>query len=165
MPDSRGWKATRHADAVGASSVLAEWWTGLEPRPGIQPPGGSEGIAGPGLQAHPSAFLLDRGPQQTLEQGPAHASLPRFLDRVHRLDLGMPILEGCQSTDTDQLPLVPGGEESNTFVGKAGGIENSDILGKRPLPRVVEMGLQQPNHVGLHWVTLFDGEIGHGATG
>src|ERR671937_1023374 len=121
----------RHVGAVRAPVVVREWPAGLESGARVKGARGREGRAGAGLQADPSIATLSRHADQVLHKRPPDALAAGGLGGVHRLDLGVVVIEPLEGGDAEHLSVEAVAEEGDGRVEQRFDVEGIDILRPR----------------------------------
>jgi len=91
---------------------------------------------------------------------PADASPPRGRGGVHRLHLGMPLVQLLHRADPEHITVVADAEERHV-VRQPGDVECVDVLGRAVAPGEVEMSVEEGPDVGRRRIIDADDELAH----
>ena len=76
-------------------------------------------VHGTRFEAHPPVVSIGGDREETLDQCPSHSSTPGGLNRVHRLQLGVRLVELLEGPDPHELAVEPCAEERHGRVEQA----------------------------------------------
>lgn len=110
----------RHVGAVRAVHVIGEWSARAEAGPRVKPAGGSERRGGSRLQTDSHDPAAPGFVQEVFDHRPPDPSPPSSLSGVHRLDLGVFVVELFKSTDPEELSVETEAEKANGWVRQSG---------------------------------------------
>jgi len=148
----------------GLAPVVAERPALREPGAGVERPRGCERGDGAGLDADPAEPSVVRNPQEMTEHRTAQAPAACRLGRVHRLQLGVLVVEALERADGEQLAVDPEAVERDRRVGEAVDVERVPVLGRDLRVRKGEVTLQQPANLRGAWVGGRDRAVVHVAS-
>ena len=109
--DSQG-----HEDTRGPRAIVAKRTAWPESGRCVELPGRSEGLHPSGLQTDPAHAPVGGNGQQMVENRPPDTAPPCLRSRVHRLQLGMVIVQLLDGSETEQLAAIAKADERHRRV-------------------------------------------------
>lgn len=154
-----------HEDAVGICGVRAEGLARSESDFRVQRTSGCEHIHGAGLETHTLVILLGSERQNVIDDSPSYTEASCCLARVHRLELGVSLVQPAERADPEQHTISAGAEKRDRRVDEALAVERMHVPGRRYLPRKCHVTFQEGTHIVDTGIVDGDHDMGlHAAT-
>ena len=137
--------------------IVAEWLARRKSRAHVERASWRECFHDPSLQAHAFKAALASDREEMVKHRSTNAQATDMLDRVHRLQLRVPIVKPLERANRDQLPhAATDTEQGDRGIEQVIDLERVRILWRAVQTPELQMMLDELSHVIDPWISDHD---------